>query len=64
VNDGEPFPPGFSPRSSRTLGMILVCALVDRLRGTMDFDGSAGARYVVALPLGLGEDEEVAGTSR
>ncbi len=64
INDGEPFPPGFSPRSSRTLGMTLVCALVDQLRGTMDFDGSAGARFVVAVPLGLGEDEKVSGAPR
>jgi len=64
VNDGEPFPSYFSPRSSRTLGMTLVCTLVDQLQGAMDFDGSEGARYVVAVPLDLREEEDVAGAPR
>ena len=61
TNDGKPFSSGFSPRTSRTLGMTLVCALLDQLRGSLDFDGSAGARFLLVLPADLREDAESAG---
>jgi two-component sensor histidine kinase len=57
VRDAGPgFPEGFAIRSGTGLGMRLVTALTDQLRGTAEFatcsgDGAHGAATLIAIPI-------------
>lgn len=49
-NNGIPFPEDLDFRSTKSLGLQLVCALVDQLRGTIELDRSNGAKFRITLP--------------
>jgi two-component sensor histidine kinase len=52
VNDnGVGFQQGFDPRNMQSLGLQLVVTLVEQLGGSMEFNGSDGARVEVSFNL-------------
>ncbi|HEX3035252.1 MAG TPA: histidine kinase dimerization/phosphoacceptor domain -containing protein [Thermodesulfobacteriota bacterium] len=48
-NNGSPFPEDFDFLNSQSLGLQLVCALTDQLRGTIELDRSGGTEFKIAF---------------
>jgi two-component sensor histidine kinase len=48
-DDGAGLPAGLDFRKTETLGLQLVCTLVDQLRGTIELDRAKGTEFLVVF---------------
>ena len=48
-NDGIPFPQNVDFRKTKSLGLQLVCALVEQLRGTVELDRTGGTEFRITF---------------
>ncbi|MFO0589242.1 MAG: histidine kinase dimerization/phosphoacceptor domain -containing protein [Polyangiaceae bacterium] len=62
-DDGVGFPAGFDWRAAHGLGLHLVQGLTKQLRGTLELDGSRGARFTLRFPLASAHAAEPAARS-
>ena len=46
-NDGHPFPDDVDFRASPSLGLTLVCALVEQIEGTIDLEKQNGTLFTI-----------------
>lgn len=50
-NDGAPFPEDVDFRDTKSLGLQLVCALIEQLKGTIELDRSGGTEFRIKFDL-------------
>ncbi|HEX3037293.1 MAG TPA: histidine kinase dimerization/phosphoacceptor domain -containing protein [Thermodesulfobacteriota bacterium] len=50
-NSGTPFPKNVDFRNTKSLGLRLVCALVDQLQGTIELNRSNGTEFKITFPI-------------
>jgi PAS domain S-box-containing protein len=50
ADDGVGIPVGFDPQGTATLGMQLICILVDQLKGTLEIERGGGTTFRVRFP--------------
>ena len=49
-NNGDPFPEDVDFRNPKSLGLQLVSALIDQLKGTVELDRGSGTEFKITFP--------------